>query len=574
LSLVICFIFKWSRFHRSDRLFIILLLLLSCVHCQNIAPVTTSDTYDFIAEWSERGFLSVFNDKRGLFYWVFEAEFSYSEELKPPLVLWLSGPDGYGVSSIRDMFFKNGPYKIIDFPGPYGEDTLKMAQNPFKMNKYANIVWIDQPAGGGYSYSNTSAPVNSFEDAADDICEFLIKFFAKYPKFGASNLFLAGDGAAGTILLALADKLLMAKDRTLDTCPITLFTGIALNGPVVDVQFQWTGAVMTSTKYKIFSDDITDFLEKILEECLEYHKECAPLAPMLGGNPDSPKWNGCLLHFIQCERRLMNPSMSKADGRPFDKFNIINTDCEFDKKRTNSLCDQDFLIGLDRWLVEAEVLAAYGIPEFSTGFDMANSTVAYHLLASGARHQSYLPHLERALNAGIRVLLWTGKYDFYGNAFGLWELVKALTDFHDFGNSTLHEWSSSVRQEVHYRVKDSLTYAILEHAGHHMAFDFPRAAQGFLIDWMYGITELGIQEERETAQEVSVVVGVIVGVCLLGGFMVWFGFCPKGKLHSRSYAQPGHPSEREDSFDVETSINHSIYTTDPHSEAEQQSAVP
>lgn len=565
---------KGSSFYISDRSFLIFLLLLSSVPGQNLAPVGESDTYDFTSEWSEKGYFSVYNNKRGLFYWVFEAVESYSDVMEPPLVLWLSGPDGYGVSSIRDMFFKNGPYKILDFPGPYGEDTLKMAQNPYKMNKYAHIIWLDEPAGGGYSYSNTSQPVKSFEEAADDICEFLIKFYAKYPRFKENDLFLSGDGAAGTIVLALADKLLMAIDKGIDTCPRTRFAGIALNGPVVDVEYQWTGAVMTNNKYELFSNEIGDTLEKILAECLDYHEECAPLAPMLGGDPDSPKWNGCILHFIQCESNLMDPSTSKADGRPFDKFNIINTDCEFDEQGTNSMCDQDFLIGLDRWLVETEVLKAYGVPEFSDGFDMANSTVAYHLLASGARHQSYIPHLERALAAGIRVLLWTGKYDYYGNAIGLFDLVNALSGFEDFNNSEIVSWTSASVAEVHYRVQDSLTYAVVEHAGHHISFDFPRAAQAFFMEWLYGITDLGIEEERETAQEVSVYVGVIVGVFLLIGFMVRFGFCPKGKLHARTYAQPGKPSPRSDTFDIETSNPHSVYTTDNAGEQDEESPVP
>jgi len=223
--------------------------------------------------------------------------------------------------------------------------------------------------------------------------------------------------------------------------------------------------------------------------------------------------------------------------------------------------------------VEEEVLTAYGVPQFSEGFVMANSTVAYHLLASGARHQSYIPHLERALAAEIRVLLWTGKYDYYGNAIGLHQLASAIAGFEDFNSSKIYGWTSSVQEEVYYRKKDYLTYAILENSGHHMNFDFPRAAQRFLTEWMYGITDLDIEEDRETAQEVSVIVGIVVGVCLLGGFMVWFGFCPKGKLHSRIYAQPGNPSQRNDSFGVETSDPPGFYTTDNPSEADMESPL-
>merc|ERR1712176_1584425 len=116
-----------------------------------------------------------------------------------PFVLWLSGLDKMGFSSIKYLFFLNGPYKILNFPGPFGEDTLKMAQNPFKWNIKADFVWLDQPAGAGWSYSNTSEATSNVEDAAVDLCEFLTKFFERYPNFAERQLVLAGDGMASRI---------------------------------------------------------------------------------------------------------------------------------------------------------------------------------------------------------------------------------------------------------------------------------------------------------------------------------------------------------------------------------------
>jgi len=500
-------------------------------------------------EWSEKGFINVYHDERALFYWAWDAEFRISETTEPPLTLWISGPDGYGVSSMRDMFFTNGPYKILEFPGPYGEDTLKMTLNPFKWNALSNMVWVDQPAGSGYSYSNTSDPVATFEEAAEDLCEFLAKFFDKYQKYGLEDFYIGGDGDAATILLALSDKLLDAESM----CPDVNYKGMILNGPVVDIRYHWTGAVKTATDYAVFRPEILKHMEEELDLCLDNYLSCSSLSPKAGGDKSSPEWSGCMVNFLYCKNTLLSPADLKATGVVFDEFNIMNSDCKLDENLfTNSKCNQDFLTGLDRWLQEDEVLLGYGVPEFTDGFDMYNTTVAHDFLASGARHFSYKSCLEKALASGIRVLLWTGEWDFYGSPYGLELLLRETEGYEDILDNEVHTWTSAYGKEVYYQEKDELVYAKVAHSGHHLSFDFPRAAQGFFIDWIYGMN--GMFESStfipnvhdfavETASSSSsinetnpLIYGAIIGAfgTVLLGLILWY---VRTKLLNRAVAQ-------------------------------------
>eukprot|EP01031_Cornospumella_fuschlensis_P045738 gene45738-55982_t len=77
---------------------------------------------------------------KNYFFWFFESRSSPSTD---PLVIWLTG--GPGCSSQLALLFENGPCKV-------SEDGLTTTPNPYSWNNNANILWVDQPAGVGFSY--------------------------------------------------------------------------------------------------------------------------------------------------------------------------------------------------------------------------------------------------------------------------------------------------------------------------------------------------------------------------------------------------------------------------------------
>jgi cathepsin A (carboxypeptidase C) len=57
--------------------------------------------------------------------------------------MWLTG--GPGCSSQLALLSENGPCSVT-------ADGMSTVNNPFSWNTNANIMWVDQPAGVGYSY--------------------------------------------------------------------------------------------------------------------------------------------------------------------------------------------------------------------------------------------------------------------------------------------------------------------------------------------------------------------------------------------------------------------------------------
>lgn len=75
---------------------------------------------------------------------LFESE---RDPMNDGLVLWLNG--GPGCSSLIGMLYENGPFLFK------GEDT-QLSYNNYSWNKIANVIYLESPAGVGYSYGEVN----------------------------------------------------------------------------------------------------------------------------------------------------------------------------------------------------------------------------------------------------------------------------------------------------------------------------------------------------------------------------------------------------------------------------------
>lgn len=114
------------------------------------------------------GYLSV-GSNMNMFFWFFEAR---NNPTQAPLATWFNG--GPGCSSMIGLFQENGP---CHFEDGADEPTL----NPNSWNNYANMLYIDQPIGVGFSYGTD--PVSSSTDAAKYVWILLQAFFAQFPQY-------------------------------------------------------------------------------------------------------------------------------------------------------------------------------------------------------------------------------------------------------------------------------------------------------------------------------------------------------------------------------------------------------
>ncbi|VVA29427.1 PREDICTED: serine carboxypeptidase [Prunus dulcis] len=116
--------------------------------------------------------------QRSLFYYFVEAEIDPASK---PLVLWFNG--GPGCSSVGiGAFGEHGPFK------PSGDILLK---NDFSWNREANMLYLESPAGVGFSYSANKSFYDFVNDeiTARDNLMFLQRWFDKFPDYKNRDFF-------------------------------------------------------------------------------------------------------------------------------------------------------------------------------------------------------------------------------------------------------------------------------------------------------------------------------------------------------------------------------------------------
>ena len=74
---------------------------------------------------------------------------------------------------------------------------------------FADVVYLEQPAGVGFSYSNSSDGYNTGDDiAAENNYAFVQKFLLAYPEYKDRPTYLTGESYGGIYVPTLADKIL------------------------------------------------------------------------------------------------------------------------------------------------------------------------------------------------------------------------------------------------------------------------------------------------------------------------------------------------------------------------------
>ena len=119
-----------------------------------------------------------------MWFWFFEAR---NDRSTAPLVMWLNG--GPGCSSMTGLFQENGPCTFNNVSG------TTPVLNPYSWNTYANMLYIDQPVGSGFSYGNENT--NSTPEAAPVIWNFMQAFYAHFTEYENSDFALSTESYGG-----------------------------------------------------------------------------------------------------------------------------------------------------------------------------------------------------------------------------------------------------------------------------------------------------------------------------------------------------------------------------------------
>nr|VDD13271.1 unnamed protein product [Brassica rapa] len=215
----------------------------------------------------ETGYIGV-GDKEDLqmFYYFVKSENNPQED---PLLIWLTG--GPGCSSLFAILFENGPL-ALKFE-LYNGTLPSLVTTTYSWTKMANIVFLDQPVGAGFSYSRTPL-LNKVSDTGEVkvIHEFLQKWLSKHPEFYSNPFYVTGDSYSGKIVPPLVQEISRGSYLTNLRYEIKFFSrsvrpddlkGYILGNPITQIKSEDNSKIPYAHGMALISDELYESLKRI-----------------------------------------------------------------------------------------------------------------------------------------------------------------------------------------------------------------------------------------------------------------------------------------------------------------------
>ncbi|TKR58553.1 hypothetical protein L596_029982 [Steinernema carpocapsae] len=165
-------------FSLSSALFLLFLALSTSAHKAQIKKLPGLDFNPTFRHYS--GFFQV-SPTHFLHYWFVESQ---SDPATDPLLFWFNG--GPGCSSLDGLLNEMGPYVV-------NKDGKTLRKNDYAWNHLANVIYIEAPAGVGFSYATDgNTTTNDFQTAQENY-EAVKAFFKEFSEFRNHSTFIMGE---------------------------------------------------------------------------------------------------------------------------------------------------------------------------------------------------------------------------------------------------------------------------------------------------------------------------------------------------------------------------------------------
>ncbi|PIN08227.1 Serine carboxypeptidases (lysosomal cathepsin A) [Handroanthus impetiginosus] len=385
---------------------------------------------------------------RALFYWLTEAT---NNGRKKPLVLWLNG--GPGCSSVAYGASEEiGPFRI-------NKTASSLYLNRYSWNRVANILFLESPAGVGFSYTNTSSNLEDSGDGrtAQDSLIFLIQWMQRFPQYKYRDFYISGESYAGHYVPQLADKIYDYNKKS--SHPIINLKGFIVGNAVTDNYYDNVGTVTYWWSHSMISDKTYN---SIMQSC-NFRSE----------NTSQ-----------KCEDAL-NYAMNHEFG-DIDQYSIYTATCKASRKKTQqSLRLKNTLIrvrfaGYDP-CTESYAEKYYNRPDVQKALHANSTGIPYNWTACSDvlirnwkdSNTSMLPTYKKLIAAGLRIWVFSGDTD---SVVPVTATRFSLSHLNLKVKAPWYPWYSNGQVGGWTEVYDGLTFATVRGAGHEVPLFQPRRA--------------------------------------------------------------------------------------------------
>lgn len=421
------------------------------------------------SEYDENG------ENKHLFYWFFEkrgssttSSSSSKETVKDssiPFIVWLTG--GPGCSSSLALLTENGPCSVT----PDGQSTTL---NPYSWTEAAHVLWLDQPAGVGFSYGEESD--YNEEMISEDVYYFFQAFMKKYPEYSENPFFVVGESYGGHYAPAVAHKIWMKNKELVghdESGAVSinlsgLAVGNGLTNPIEQYKWYPEMAYHNSHGIQTVTRETYEGMKEAVPKCVKLIEQCN------GGNSIINKF-ACQSAFVLCNVGETSP-YQVTGLNPYD----IRKECG-DKP----LCyDFDHVVN---FLNLDSTKEALHVSEESHKWETCNMVINLKFHTDWMK--DFSPMVADMLNDGIPALIYAGDVDFICNYLGnqAWTLGLEWPHKEEFNDAEPHEWGGDETKPYGMaRSSNGLTFLQVYDAGHMVPSDVPEGALEMIQNFVNG----------------------------------------------------------------------------------------
>eukprot|EP01134_Creolimax_fragrantissima_P003214 CFRG3214T1 len=397
-------------------------------------------------EGSVAGFYPVGEGKE-YFYWAFP---SLNDPLNDPVILWLTG--GPGCSGMVALFLELGPCTI-------SKDGKTTVSNPYAWNRNATVIFLDQPAGVGFS----TGPETSYGEAqiGKQMQTFVEDFLQVNSYLRKNKFFVFGESYGGHYIPAVGASIhqynKLGKGRYIN------LAGIAIGNGLTDGVYQvpeYLDYVANNPLDKLLcSKDDYEYMKLMAPECERQIDLC-----QRSENKDI-----CEKSCDFCNELFLAPII---------KTGINHYDIR--KKCAGPMCYDMSMI--DTFLNNADNQAILGV---SKKWETCNMVVHQHFVHEWMR--SFSGNVTYLLQDDIPVLLYAGDMDFSVNYMGVKAFAKSINwnGKQDFNNAPDVPWVHGNELAGFIRKAGPLSFIQVHNAGHMVPLDVPEAALEMVNTFMF-----------------------------------------------------------------------------------------
>jgi len=184
------------------------------------------------------GYIPVGGNKE-IFYWFVESQNNADSD---PVMMWTNG--GPGCSGLSGFMSEQGPFRPT-------QGGAALTNNDYAWNKVANMIFIEQPAGVGFSTAPSGYRNYTDLSSAVDMHAFLKNWFERFDGYKSNDMFITSESYGGHYMPTLALQIAINGD-------IPNFKGVKLGNPITFMEHRNYGEYGTYWGHQLYPKPLWD----------------------------------------------------------------------------------------------------------------------------------------------------------------------------------------------------------------------------------------------------------------------------------------------------------------------------